>query len=112
MTGRVFWKIVKNEVARQKTSFEWLYYKTGISKGTFSSWKNRQIIPRADEAYKIAAVLHVSVEYLLTGSDRTKTRSNPCLQEIIETLIGLDAPDLKAVSALTQALATRHAKKP
>jgi transcriptional regulator with XRE-family HTH domain len=112
MSGRVFWKIVKNEVARQKTSFEWLYYKTGISKGTFSSWKNRKIIPRADDAYKIAAVLRVSVEYLLTGSDRTKKHSNPCLQEIIENLIVLDALDLRAVSALIQALALRHVKKP
>jgi transcriptional regulator with XRE-family HTH domain len=112
MSGLVFWKIIKNEVARQKTSFEWLYYKTGISKGTFSSWKNRKIIPRADDAYKIATALHVSVEYLLTGSDRTKRHSNPCLQEIIENLIGLDALDLKAVSALTQTLALRYAKRP
>ncbi|MDR2430704.1 MAG: helix-turn-helix domain-containing protein [Candidatus Margulisbacteria bacterium] len=110
MTGRVFWKIVKNEVARQKTSFEWLYYKTGIPKGTFSSWKNRKIIPRADAAYKIATALHVSVEYLLTGSDQTKRHSNPCLQEIIENLIGLDPLDLKAISTLTQALALRYTK--
>ncbi|MDR1452463.1 MAG: helix-turn-helix domain-containing protein [Candidatus Margulisbacteria bacterium] len=111
MTGRIFWKIVKNEVARQKTSFEWLYYKTGITKGTFSSWKNREIIPRADDAYKIAAVLHVSVEYLLTGSDRVKKQSNPGLQEITENLIGLDALDLNAVSALTRALAARYVKR-
>jgi transcriptional regulator with XRE-family HTH domain len=69
MDAEVFWKIVKKEVKRQGTSFEWLYRKTGISKGTFSSWKSRNLIPRADDAYRIAGALQVSMEYLLTGKE-------------------------------------------
>jgi hypothetical protein len=65
MNAEFFWKMVKNEVERQQTSFEWLYRKTQISKGTFSSWKNRNIIPRADEALRIAETLKVSVVKLL-----------------------------------------------
>jgi hypothetical protein len=45
MNAAFFWKMVKKEVERQRTSFEWLYRKTNIPKGTFSSWKNRNIIP-------------------------------------------------------------------
>jgi len=65
MNAEFFWKMVKNEVERQQTSFEWLYRKTQIPKGTFSLWKNRNIIPRADEAYRIAEALKVSAVKLL-----------------------------------------------
>jgi hypothetical protein len=57
MNAEFFWKIVKKEVERQRTSFEWLYRKTGIPKGTFSSWKSRRLMPRADDALKIADAL-------------------------------------------------------
>jgi transcriptional regulator with XRE-family HTH domain len=102
-----FWHIVKKEVDKQHTTFEWLYRKTGIPKGTFASWKNRNIIPRADEAYRIAEALDVSLEYLLTGMDTPKQISNPMLQEILETLISLDDKDLQAIKALVSAMSVR-----
>ena len=108
MEAGFFWEIVKKEVARQKTSFEWLYRKTGIPKGTFSSWKNRNVIPRADEAYRIACVLGVSVEYLLTGRDGSGHSSNPSLEEIIETLILFDQNDLDAIHALVKTMSKRY----
>ena len=77
MNAEFFWKMVKKEVDRQHTSFEWLYRKTQVPKGTFSSWKSRNIIPRADEAIFIAEALKVSVEYLLTGADHPNKPSNP-----------------------------------
>ncbi|MFP3040575.1 helix-turn-helix domain containing protein [Treponema primitia] len=108
MNAEFFWKIVKREVDRQQTSFEWLYRKTGIPKGTFSSWKTRNIIPRADEAYLIAEALGVSVEYLLNGRDGTGHSSNPSLEEIVKTIIPLDQVDLDAVNALVKALDKRY----
>jgi transcriptional regulator with XRE-family HTH domain len=84
MNAEFFWGMVKKEVDRQQTSFEWLYQKTKISKGTFSSWKNRNTIPRADKAFLIANALKVSLEYLLTGVDEPKDVSNTALHEIIE----------------------------
>jgi transcriptional regulator with XRE-family HTH domain len=108
MNGEMFWKIVKREVDRQNTSYEWLYRKTGIPKGTFSSWKNRNIIPRADAACRIAAALGVSVEYLLTGTDKPGEASNPRMGEIIKNLVLLDDLDREAVEALTRTLAKRR----
>jgi len=78
--------MVKIEVERQRTSFEWLYRKTQIPKGTFSSWKNRNIIPRADEALRIAQALKVSVEYLLAGVEWSAQPSNPATNEIAATI--------------------------
>ena len=53
---------------------------TGISQRTLESYLSaRETIPPADVAVKIASVLHVSVEYLVTGqrkaSDKTEGRS-------------------------------------
>jgi len=108
MDAESFWEMVKNEVERQQTSFEWLYRKTQIPKGTFSSWKNRNIIPRADEALRIAEALKVSVEYLLTGADSQKKPSNPAVNEISETVTFFDDNDLQTILATVRAMATRY----
>ena len=108
MDAEFFWKMVKKEVERQHTSFEWLYRKTNISKGTFSSWKNRNTIPRADEALHIAEALNVSVEYLLTGADQLKTPSNPAVHEITETAPFFDDNDLQTILATVRAMAVRY----
>jgi len=108
MNAEFFWKMVKKEVERQQTSFEWLYRKTQIPKGTFSSWKSRNIIPRADEAICIAEALRVSVEYLLTGTDPQKKPSNPAINEINETVPFFDDIDLQTILATIRAMATRY----
>ncbi len=110
MDAHIFWNIVKKEVEKQNTTFEWLYRKTRIPKGTFSSWKNRNIIPRADEAYKIAEALGVSVEYLLTGMDTAEHISNPGVQDILERIIFFDDHDLESVKALVKMMAARYVK--
>jgi len=111
MNAEFFWKMVKKEVDRQHTSFEWLYRKTRIPKGTFSSWKSRNIIPRADEAICIADALKVSVEYLLTGVDQAKKPSNPAVSEIIETIPFFDDTDLRTLLATVRAMAARYKNK-
>jgi hypothetical protein len=108
MNAGIFWKIVKKEVERQKTSFEWLYQKTGIPKGTFSSWKSRNLMPRADDALRIAWALGVSVEYLLTGTDKGDSASNPRIQEIIEEMVLFDDRDIEAVKALVKTMSGRY----
>jgi transcriptional regulator with XRE-family HTH domain len=108
MNVEFFWKMVKKEVERQKTSFEWLYRKTGISKGTFSSWKSRNLMPRADDAFKIAEALDVSVEYLLAGDDRKGHISNPNARKIIEKIAFFDENDIEAVKVLVKAMAKRY----
>ena len=111
MNAEFFWRMVAKEVERQQTSFEWLYQKTQIPKGTFSSWKNRKTIPRADEAFRIAQALKVSVEYLLTGADQPKDPSNPTVHEISETVPFFDDNDLQTLLATVRAMAVRYQNK-
>ena len=40
---------------------------TGHSSGRVSDWIDRKIVPKADDAVKIADLLGVSVRYLVTG---------------------------------------------
>jgi hypothetical protein len=108
MDAEFFWKMVKNEVERQQTSFEWLYRKTQIPKGTFASWKSRNIIPRADEALLIAETLKVSVEYLLTGADSPINPSNPAIKEISETVPFFDDNDIQTILATIRAMTARY----
>jgi transcriptional regulator with XRE-family HTH domain len=111
MNAEFFWEIVKKEVEKQYTSFEWLYRKTQIPKGTFSSWKNRNIIPRADKAFLIANALKVSVEYLLTGVDHPSQTSNKTVNELNETVPFFDDYDLQTILETARAMSVRYQSK-
>lgn len=47
---------------------------TGITKSTFSDWKNGRSCPKNDKLQKIADFFGVSIEYLMTGKE-SKTAS-------------------------------------
>jgi len=111
MNAEFFWEMVKKEVERQRTSFEWLYRKTRISKGTFSSWKSRSIIPRADEALLIADSLNVSVEYLLTGDEQPRGASNLAIHEITKIVPFFDDYDLQTLLATVRTMEVRYQDK-
>ena len=112
MDGVFFWKMVAFEVGKQKTSFEWLYRKTKVAKGTFSSWKTRNVLPRADEAFRIAEALGVTVEYLLTGREQNKQISNipvhTIMEEIAKELVFFDSFDLETLKTLISTMAQRY----
>jgi transcriptional regulator with XRE-family HTH domain len=116
MEGTFFWRMVALEVGRQKTSFEWLYQKTKVAKGTFSSWKTRNILPRVDVAFRIAEALGVSVEYLLTGRDQHKLISNipvhTMLEDIAKELVFFDPFDVETLKMLISSMAQRYRKTP
>lgn len=46
---------------------------TGITKSTFSDWKSGRSNPKNDKLQKIANYFEVSIDYLMTGEDSTKT---------------------------------------
>jgi transcriptional regulator with XRE-family HTH domain len=64
--------------------------KTNIKQSTISTWRQRKSFPRADEAVKIAESLHTSVEYLVTGRDKTCA---PCTVEALEIAVAADKLD-------------------
>ena len=41
----------------------------GISLNTLRGWVSKNVLPRVEEAIKIASYLHTSVEYLVTGKE-------------------------------------------
>jgi transcriptional regulator with XRE-family HTH domain len=112
MDGNFFWEMVALEVGKQKTSFEWLYRKTKVAKGTFSSWKARNLFPRADVAYRIAEALGVTVEYLLTGREQYKQVSNllvhTAMEEITRELVFFDRFDLETLRVIVSSMAQRY----
>ena len=53
----------------RKTKIELAKY-AGISTQSFYDWKNRNTVPSADVAVKIADFLNTSVEFLVTGQEK------------------------------------------
>lgn len=70
-----FWETVDWEREYKNISRKELAYKAGFSLNCISTGIARGSIPAADVAYRIAKVLGVSVEYLLTSGEK-ETISN------------------------------------
>jgi len=63
-----FWKRVR-ELLTNDLNQAWLCREIGVSSSSLSAWINRNRLPKADMAVKIANALGVSVEYLVTGKE-------------------------------------------
>ena len=99
-----FWDRVKAEIRRQNTTQDWVAGKAGIIIGSFRGWIAKDRFPNASEAAAIAAVLGVTVEYLVTGTDST----DPWLREhrqVIEDLRTLPPDKLEEEEAALHAKA-------
>lgn len=69
---------------------------TGITKSTFSDWKNGRSVPKQEKLQKIADYFGVSLDYLTTGEE-------PTLKEFSKEQAELDlkiSQDLNLKSAL------------
>ena len=80
----------------------------GIKKGSIDNYFNRNSIPNADIAVKIAKALDTSVEYLMTGNDSIGgvkfTAENIRLLKLINSLEDIDR---KVVEDLIQSFIDR-----
>lgn len=65
---------------------------TGIAQSVFSSWKNGVSTPKPDKLIKIANYFGVSVDYLMTGKE--ETRSEPQLTPKDERDIAKDMENI------------------
>lgn len=85
-----FWLRVKDKLDYQDITQRDLAEKINESYNTLQSWINRNRLPNAEQAVKIADVLNTSVEFLVTGkvsnkkSDHSKTVK--LLEEAIQNL--------------------------
>lgn len=85
-----FWIRVKEKLEYQNLTQKELAEKIDESYNTLQSWMNKDRLPDAEQAVKIAKSLHTSVEFLVTGinvkskSDYSKTIR--LLEEVISEL--------------------------
>ncbi len=64
-----FWTNTQLLMDRKKIKQKDIANATGHSSGRVCDWINRKIVPKADDALKIADLLGVSVRFLVTGED-------------------------------------------
>ncbi len=97
-----FKEILKNELIYKDIQTKELSAKTGISLSTL----NHNLVqngnaPSAENAYKIAQVLGVSVEYLLTGKNSSIAADiKPAVQKLIPELNYLEDKDLSLIKEI------------
>jgi transcriptional regulator with XRE-family HTH domain len=65
----LFWERVNKTIKTRGQKQEWLAEQTGIRYSTLKGWIAKHVLPRVDDAVKIACALEVSVEYLVEGSN-------------------------------------------
>lgn len=86
----IFWLRVKEMLEYQDITQKMLAERIGESYNTVQSWINRNRLPNAEQAVKIANTLNTSVEYLVTGKQNLKkinhTKTIKLLEEAIENL--------------------------
>jgi len=80
-----FWIRVKDELEYLGLSQKDLAKKIRESYNTLQSWINKDRLPNAEQAVKIANVLQTSVEFLVTGKNSNK-RANYTHAKTIQLL--------------------------
>jgi transcriptional regulator with XRE-family HTH domain len=62
-----FFDRVKAAAKTRGTTIEYLAGRAGLTRGAWNTYRRRNLLPRADEAIKVARELGISVEYLVDG---------------------------------------------
>jgi transcriptional regulator with XRE-family HTH domain len=92
---------LKNELTYNGLLVKELSAKTGINKYTLDNYLSRCCAPSAEAVVKIARVLGVSAEYLVTGSeigqDKTLASLHPEIRALIRAIEQLEEADRKIV---------------
>jgi transcriptional regulator with XRE-family HTH domain len=83
---------------------------TDIKQSTLSTWRTEKTYPRADDAVKIATALQTTVEYLVTGSDKTLSPLDPAALEIALTAAKLSPEGQQTLLYVAKGLLTQLPK--
>ena len=85
-----FWLRVKDKLDFQDSTQRDLAQNINESYNTLQSWINRDRLPNAEQAVKIADALNTSVEFLVTGKSNNRkndqSKTVKLLEEAIENL--------------------------
>jgi len=104
---------LKSELSYQNMLVKELAALSGISKHTIDNYLCvRGYMPSADAAVKIANVLGVSVEYLVTGeeNDPDKSALGPEIRSLVQNFKLLSEDDRKMINAIMQLFKNRRNK--
>lgn len=82
-----FWLRVKQKLDFQDFTQRELAQKIGESYNTLQSWINRDRLPNAEQAVKIANTLNTSVEFLVTGTVSNKKNDHAKTISLLENAI-------------------------
>ena len=67
---------LKSEIKAKNTTQEWIAGQIGVPFGTFRKWMTRKTYPNLEEGTKIAKLLGVTAEYLITGTKPESYQDN------------------------------------
>ena len=99
-----FWDNAHPFMEKKKVKQKDIALLTGHSSGRVSDWIKEKVVPKADDALKIADLLGVSVRYLVTGEDEEGI--SPRERELLDVCRLL--PDRKFSIVLKNARAVRE----
>ena len=72
MVTEAFWKRVKTLLKERNLTQDAAARVCGRSLSTFKGWMSKNIIPPLDNAFDLARLLGVSLEFLITGRENDK----------------------------------------
>lgn len=107
MTMSDFWRRVDEELEYKGINRTYLAKECGFSLTNIGQGIKLGSTPSAETAVKIAKVLDVSVEYLVTGNESPQRMANPEINEIMRDIRHLSASDLSIAKTLVHRL-TEH----
>lgn len=99
-----FWRRVVEELEYKGINRTYLAKECGFSLTNIGQGIKLGSTPSAETAVKIAKVLDVSVEYLVTGVDNSKKRENAELDELIRDIRHLSSDDLSLARSVVHRL--------
>ena len=92
--GYEFWQNLSKELDRRGLNNMELAEKAGLPYRTITTQRNRHTIPGAEQLYRMANALDVTMEYLLTGTSNRITsnealaiQENQGIKKIVDFLI-------------------------
>ena len=99
-----FWRRVDEELEYKGINRTYLAKECGFSLTNIGQGIKLGSTPSAETAVKIAKVLDVSVEYLVTGVEGAKKRENAELDELIRDIRHLSSDDLSLARSVVHRL--------
>ena len=106
-----FWRRVDEELEYKGLNRTYLAKECGFSLTNIGQGIKLGSTPSAETAVKIAKILEVSVEYLVTGQETTKKQLNTDINEIIHDIRHLSSDDFKIAKTVIHRLSVPNIQK-